>query len=87
MIVLVTVIIGIARIFRGPTLADRMLSAQMSGTSILAIVLLLALGFKNPFLYDIALVFAVLAAVTTVAFVRLNWQEPSRDKQEKGTHG
>jgi multicomponent Na+:H+ antiporter subunit F len=70
-IVLISVVTGMARVVRGPTPADRMLSALLFGTSGVATLLLLARAMKMPALRDVALVFAVLAAVTAVAFVRL----------------
>ena len=64
---------GIWRVLSGPTAADRMLAAQLFSTTAVAILLLLAQAYANPSLYDVALVFALLAAVTAVAFVRRGW--------------
>lgn len=66
---------GIWRVLRGPTTADRMLAAQLLGTNTVAILLLLAQSSDNAALRDVALVFALLAAVTAVAFVRRAWPE------------
>lgn len=66
---------GIWRVLRGPTTADRMLAAQLFGTTAVAILLLLAQSSDNAALQDVALVFALLAAVTAVAFVRRGWPE------------
>jgi multicomponent Na+:H+ antiporter subunit F len=71
--------IGMWRIFRGPTDIDRMLASQLFGTTAVAILLLLAAFTEASALRDIALVFALLAAVTAVAFVR-------RDTQPKQNH-
>jgi multicomponent Na+:H+ antiporter subunit F len=60
---------GLVRILRGPTAPDRMLAAQLFGTTGVAILLLLA-ETGLPALRDIALTFALLAAVATVAFVQ-----------------
>jgi multicomponent Na+:H+ antiporter subunit F len=81
---LVTVIAGMARILRGPTPADRMLAALLFGTTSVAILLLLAQGLRLPALHDVALVFALLAAVAVVAFVRRTWQTAPTD--EEGSH-
>ena len=54
---------GIWRVLRGPTSADRMLAAQLFGTTAVAILLLLAQASGNVALRDVALVFALLAAV------------------------
>ena len=64
---------GLLRILRGPTSADRMLAAQLFGTTGVAILLLLAEVQDLPALRDIALVFALLAALATVAFVKRVW--------------
>ena len=64
---------GMWRVLRGPTAADRMLAAQLFGTTAVAVLLLLAQATENPALRDVALVFALLAAVTAVAFVRRVW--------------
>jgi multicomponent Na+:H+ antiporter subunit F len=64
---------GLFRILRGPTPADSMLAAQLFGTTGVAILLLFAQGLYMPALRDVALVFALLAAVSTVAFIRRVW--------------
>ncbi len=64
---------GLWRVMRGPTAADRMLAAQLFGTTAVAALLLLAQGMDEPALRDIALVFALLAAVAAVAFVQRVW--------------
>lgn len=67
------IVAGLVRVLRGPTLADRMLAAQLFGTTGTAILLLLAEALAQPALHDVALVFALLAAVNVVAFVRRVW--------------
>ena len=61
---------GLVRILRGPTTADRMMAALLLGTVGVAVLLLLAQALQSPPLRDVALVFALLAAVSGVAFVR-----------------
>lgn len=61
---------GLARVVRGPSPSDRMLAAQLLGTKGVAILLLLAAAGDDA-LEDVALVFAVLAVVNTVVFIRL----------------
>jgi len=67
---------GMWRVLRGPTAADRMLAAQLFGTTAVAVLLLLAQA-SSAALRDVALVFALLAAVTAVAFVRRAWSDQS----------
>ncbi|PHS37332.1 MAG: pH regulation protein F [Sulfurovum sp.] len=74
---LLTLIAGMWRILHGPTPADRMLAAQLFGTTAVACLLLLSQALEQPALRDIALVFALLAAVTAIAFVKRAWLKKS----------
>lgn len=70
---------GMWRILHGPSIADRMLAGQLFGTTAVAILLLLAQATENPAMRDVALVFALLAAVTAVAFVQRAWPDLEED--------
>lgn len=70
---------GMWRVLRGPGAADRMLAAQLFGTTAVAMLLLLAQASGNAALRDVALLFALLAAVTAVAFVRRAWPEAEQE--------
>ena len=70
---LLNLIAGMWRVLRGPTAADRMLAAQLFGTTAVASLLLLAQASGNPHLRDVALVLALLATVAAIAFVRRAW--------------
>lgn len=70
---LLAIVAGLGRILRGPTAADSMLAAQLFGTCGVAILLLLARGLEWEVLQDIALVFALLAALAAVAFALRTW--------------
>lgn len=72
---------GMWRVLRGPTAADRMLAAQLFGTTAVAMLLLLAESSGNAALRDVALMFALLAAVAAVAFVRRAWLQPERARE------
>ncbi|MDW7711912.1 MAG: monovalent cation/H+ antiporter complex subunit F [Deferrisomatales bacterium] len=76
LLLLGTLVAGTARILRGPTPPDRMLAAQLMGTTVVAVLLLLAEGLGTRALADVALVFALLAAVAAVALVRRGWPPP-----------
>ena len=65
--------VGMWRVLRGPTDADRILAVQLFGTTAVAVLLLIAQATGNPSLLDVALVFALLAAITAIAFVRRAW--------------
>jgi len=74
---------GMWRVLRGPTAADRMLAAQLFGTTAVAVLLLLAQATGNGAMRDVALLFALLAAVTAVAFVRRAWADQEADHDPK----
>lgn len=61
---------GLIRVFRGPTAADRMLAALLLGSAGVAFLLVCARAWREPALRDVALVFALLASVSGVAFAR-----------------
>jgi len=69
-ILIILMLLGIVAILRSTSRADGMLSAQLLGTNGVAIMLLLAEIMEIPALYDAGLVFALLAAVTGIAFLR-----------------
>lgn len=61
---------GAVRLVRGPGRADRMMGAQLFGTTGAAVVLVVAAATGEWLLVDVALVFSVLGAVTVIAFVQ-----------------
>lgn len=67
---LLTVIVGLVRVARGPTLADRILVAQLFGTTGVAVLLLLSADPGMSALRNVALIFAILAPITVVAFIK-----------------
>jgi multicomponent Na+:H+ antiporter subunit F len=66
---LVNLVGGLVRIGRGPTRADRMLAALLFGTTGVAVLLVLAEALGESALRNVALVFTVLAVVSSVVFV------------------
>jgi multicomponent Na+:H+ antiporter subunit F len=70
LLLLATMTAGLTRIVIGPTPPDRMMAAQLLGTSGIGILLLLAVALDLPALMDVALIFALLAAVSVAAFTR-----------------
>jgi multicomponent Na+:H+ antiporter subunit F len=67
---LANLLAGLLATARARGLADPMLAAQLFGTTSVAILLLLAEALAAPPLRNVALVFALLAAVAAVAFGR-----------------
>ncbi|TCP39237.1 monovalent cation/H+ antiporter complex subunit F [Rhodovulum marinum] len=71
-VLLASLLGGLWRVIRGPSDSDRMLSAQLLGTAAVAMTVVLARLQDMPALLDVALVLALLAAVTLVAYVALS---------------
>ena len=67
---LLNIILGVVRISRGPTAADRVLAIQLFGTAGVAVLLTMAHRLEMPALRNVALVFALLATLTVVAYTR-----------------
>lgn len=82
LLLLLTVVASLFRVLRGPTPADRMLAAQLFTTTGVAVLLVLAELQRAPAARDVALVFALLAVLATVAFVRRVWGESEREDGE-----
>ena len=64
------VILAIAKLYRvikGPTMQDRVLAVNVLGTNTVVILALLAAGFEEPWFLDIALVYALLNFLMTIA--------------------
>ncbi len=79
-LLLVIALGGLHRVVVGPTAADRMLAAQLLGSTSVAILVVLALATGHPAFFDVALVLAVLAAIAVVTFVA-NIRRAKADKE------
>jgi multicomponent Na+:H+ antiporter subunit F len=79
-VLLLTIVLGLGHVFRQPGRAESLLAALLFGSTGVALVLVLGRGLGLDRALDIALVFALLAAVVGVAFVLRGW--PEEDSQE-----
>lgn len=91
-VLLITLLAGLWRIWYGPRPADRMLAAQLFGTTGVAIMLVLAQAMQQPALNDVALVLGLLAAIAMIAFVKrmsqaykANTEQNTKQKTEQAT--
>jgi len=73
---------GLLGVFRGRVAPAWMLGLQIFGTTGTAILLLLAELQQEPALRDVALVCALLAAITMVAYVQRIWARPAGAEDE-----
>jgi multicomponent Na+:H+ antiporter subunit F len=67
---LLNIFAGIIRLVRGPTPSDRILAVQLFGSTGVGILVLLAYIVEQPALQNVALIFALFAVMTVVAFAR-----------------
>ena len=85
LVLLGAMLAGLLRVWRGPSVADRMLAAQLMGTTGIGLLLVLAERLAMPALRDVALVFALLALLAVLAFVGRLWDpEQGVDNDETG---
>lgn len=76
LVLVATVAVGLLRALRGPALEDRLAAVLLLGSGGVGVLFLLALPLSAPALFDVALVLALLAAVTAAAMTR---REVTRD--------
>ncbi|KAA1262007.1 putative monovalent cation/H+ antiporter subunit F [Rubripirellula obstinata] len=69
-LLLASLVMGLMRVVAGPTQFDRMLASQLIGTTTVGILILMSQALSRPAFIDVALVFALLAAVASVTFVQ-----------------
>ena len=62
--------LGLLRVFRGPTVEDRMMAVQLAGTTGVGLILLTGPVLGMGASVDLALVLALLAAVSVAALTR-----------------
>ncbi len=79
---LLNLVAGLWRIQAGPTAADRMLSALLFGSTTVAILLLMAEWQQSPGLIVAALIFVMLAAVISIAYVAIDQGRVARPPAE-----
>ncbi len=68
--VLAMVALGLARVLRGPSDADRVMAAQLLGSGGIAALLLIGAAVGEGSVVDVALTLALLAAFASIAFVK-----------------
>ncbi|MEM8852573.1 MAG: monovalent cation/H+ antiporter complex subunit F [Pseudomonadota bacterium] len=80
---LVSVAAALWRVASGPTTVDRMMGAQLVGTSGVAILILLAPTSRSGWAaLDVAVVLALLAAFASIAFVKAVSRDGRGDPEE-----
>lgn len=68
---LLNIALGLVRVLRGPTVADRLLTTQLFGTTGMAILLVMSGYLKDLTLLNVAITFNVLAVLLVIGFVQV----------------
>jgi len=68
--ILVTMALALARAVLGPTLYDRILALNVFGTKTVLIIAVLAFLIGSPHYLDVALVYALINFIATIAILR-----------------
>ena len=79
--VLVTMLLALVRVLRGPTVYDRILAANMFGTKTVLFIAVLGYLSGRPEFLDLALVYILInfiGIISILKFVRFSQVEPSR---------
>ena len=79
---MVSAAVALWRVAHGPDAADRMMGAQLAGTTGVAVVVVLAVVGEAWALLDVALVLSLLAALASVAFVKAASDDGRGDPEE-----
>ena len=74
--------LGLVRVFIGPSIEDRMMAAQLVGTTGVGLLLLFGPLLDMPSSVDVALVLSLLAAVSVAALTRRERHPESRTISE-----
>ncbi len=69
--ILVSTLLVLVRAFRGPTTYDRILASNAIGTKTVIFVTLLGFITKRPEFLDIALLYAILNFIATIAVLKI----------------
>ena len=79
LILLLSLGLGLLRVYLGPSLEDRMLSVQLVGSTGVGLLLLFGFLLEMPASVDVALVLALLAAVSVAALTRRESMQETDD--------
>jgi len=71
---LLNIALGLVRLLRGPTVADRLLTTQLFGTAGMAILMVLAGYMEDLMLLNVVITFNVLSILLVICLVQV-WKK------------
>ncbi|HBQ25729.1 MAG TPA: cation:proton antiporter [Syntrophomonas sp.] len=70
-VIVISAFLTLYRMVKGPTIYDRILTANIIGTKTVVVIILAGFVFKNPqFFIDIALVYVLINFILVLAFLK-----------------
>ena len=65
------IVLSLYRLLAGPTIYDRLVSLQLVSAEVVLLLCIHAIRSERPFYLDVAMLYALLSFVETIAFARL----------------
>ena len=69
-IIILSAMMVLYRMIRGPTIYDRILSVNVIGTKTVVLIALIGFIYDRPHFLDLALVYALINFIATIAFLK-----------------
>ncbi len=70
MVIILAAVLVLYRAIKGPRVCDRVLSANVIGTKTVILVALIGYIYERPHFLDIAIVYALINFIATIAFLK-----------------
>lgn len=74
------------RALKGPTIADRIVSINMIGTQVIAIICILGLMLNEGYLADVAIIYAMISFLSVVVlckvFLGVYWRNKEKEEEQ-----
>lgn len=74
------------RALKGPTIADRIVSINMIGTQVIAIICILGLMLNEGYLADVAIIYAMISFLSVVVLCKVllgvYWRNKEKEEEQ-----
>ncbi len=86
-VVMVSLMLTLIRLLKGPTVFDRVVAANAAGTIVLILVVLIGFLTARPEFLDIAITYGLLNVISTVAILKFFKKQNLSAVDDKPLHG
>lgn len=69
-VIILAMVLALYRAIKGPRVYDRLLSVNVIGTNTVVLISLIGFIYERPHFLDIALVYALINFIATIAFLK-----------------